>query len=229
MMLNSPILKNAWKDAIPALEEYSSSHEDFYMAGFKLQEMKQVVPSLLEGISEGVNRIRDIVNGLKDYARQDKIVCLDENVNINQVVEKAVSLLSSMIKSSALNFKLDLDPDIKELKGNFQRFEQIVINLVQNACQVLEDSGSGFLLIRTEMENGWVALIVEDDGKGIPNEDMPYVSDPFFSSKRDSGGTGLGLAIVKVIVNEFGGQMEIKSQEGSGTKVKVVLPVAEDK
>jgi signal transduction histidine kinase len=199
------------------------------MAGFKLQEMKQVVPSLLEGISEGVNRIRDIVNGLKDYARQDKIVCLDENVNINQVVEKAVSLLSSMIKSSALNFKLDLDPDIKELKGNFQRFEQIVINLVQNACQVLEDSGSGFLLIRTEMENGWVALIVEDDGKGIPNEDMPYVSDPFFSSKRDSGGTGLGLAIVKVIVNEFGGQMEIKSQEGSGTKVKVVLPVAEDK
>lgn len=223
IMLNTPILKDVWQGALPVLDEHYERNKQFLLAGLQYPEMKEMIPSLFEGIIDGVDRIRNIVSGLKDYARPDEVVRLDEDVDLNRVVEKSLSLLSSMIKKSTFNFKLELAPDMRMIKGNFQRIEQIIINLVQNACQALPNPHCG-LSISTKIEDGQAVVLIEDGGKGISEKDLPHVSDPFFSTKRESGGTGLGLAIVSGIVKELKGNMKIDSEEGRGSVVRISFP-----
>jgi signal transduction histidine kinase len=224
IMLNASILKNAWDNALPVLSEYCEEKE-VCIPGIRYPEIKDMIPSLLEGISEGADRIRDIVNGLKGYSRRDSALHIDESVNLNKVVESALSLLSGMIKKSTLDFKLDLDPEIEMVKGNFQRIEQVVINLAQNACQALPDPYRE-IAIRTGMEEGLAVLLVEDAGAGIQEKDLSHVYEPFFTTKNDSGGTGLGLAIVSGIVKDLKGDIQISPRSGGGTIVKVFFPVS---
>jgi len=147
-------------------------------------------------------------------------------VNLNNVIHSALSLLSSMVRKSTDRFALDLEKDLPPVKGNFQRLEQVVINLVQNACQALPDRKKGIRVsTRWDEANGSVVLEVQDEGVGIPPENLSRITDPFFSTRHDSGGVGLGLAISSRIIKEQGGRMNFASEPGTGTKAEVFLPV----
>ena len=223
IMLNTPLLLDAWNAAQPILEAYYEENGDFVLGGMPFSQMKENIPRLFSGITEGSGRIKQIVNDLRDYVRQETSD-LSQQVDLNAVIGSALSLLSNMVKQSTDCFSFQADEHLPLIKGNFQRLEQVVINLVQNACQALQDRSKGITL--STLRNGdCVFLRVEDEGVGIAPEHLLRITDPFFSTKHDSGGVGLGLAISSTIVKQHGGTLNFVSEPGKGTTAEVILPV----
>jgi len=229
IMLNSPILKEAWENAVPILEKYYQENGDFVIGGLNYTEMRTSIPTLFTGISDGAKRIQRIVDELKNYVR-DNTTDLDQTVDINDVLKSSVSLLANMIKNPTNRFSVRYGSDLPPVKGNFQRLEQVMINLIQNACQALPDSQHGiFVAVSLDQGESKIVLEVRDEGVGIPRDTLMNVTDPFFTTKHDSGGVGLGLSISSKIVEEHGGSMHFTSEFGAGTTVEIRLPfVRED-
>jgi signal transduction histidine kinase len=174
---------------------------------------------------ESARRIDAIVQGLKDFARQDR-ADMSQIVNLNLVVKSSLILLENMLKKATNRLTVDLSPRLPAFHGNAQRVEQVVVNLVQNSCQALEDRNQS-IVISTDYEEGRAAavLTVSDQGRGIPAEDLEQIFDPFFTTKREEGGTGLGLSVTSTIVKEHRGELEIRSEPGMGTTARVLFPV----
>jgi PAS domain S-box-containing protein len=225
IMLNSPILKEAWENALPILQKYYEENGDFIIGGMNYSEMRENIPTLFSGISDGAKRIKQIVDDLKNYVR-DNTADLTQLVDINKVLKSAVSLLSNMIKKSTNKFSIEYGKNLPQLRGNFQRLEQVMINLVQNACQALPDAQKGiFITIQFDRKASNIVIKVRDEGMGIPPETLLNITDPFFTTKQHSGGVGLGLSISSKIVEEHGGTLNFKSEIGAGTTAEITLPV----
>ena len=108
--------------------------------------------------------------------------------------------------------------------GNFNQLQQVVFNLITNACHAM--TGGGSLTIKTEKFKGGGCLTVQDTGYGIPSAYMKKIFDPFFTTKEKGAGTGLGLAVVYWITSDHGGHVEVKTQEKDGTTFLIYLPLA---
>ncbi|MGD9175600.1 MAG: 7TM diverse intracellular signaling domain-containing protein, partial [Desulfobacterales bacterium] len=225
IMLNSPILKDAWKNAMPILERYYEENGDFLLGGMPFTQMRDNIPALFTGISDGSRRIKRIVDDLKNYVRNDT-ADLTQAVDINAVIKSAVSLLTNMIKNTTHNFSIETGKDLPVLKGNFQRLEQVMINLIQNACQALPDSSKGISISTGyDQENSNIVVSIRDEGVGIAPETLMLMMDPFFTTKQNTGGVGLGLSISSRIVEEHGGTLRFSSDPGAGTTATITLPL----
>lgn len=224
-MLNTPLLSEAWKGAMPILDEYFERNGDFVIGGMKYTEMRDNIPILFSGISDGAKRIKQIVEDLKDFVRRDASD-MTQSVDMNAVLRSAISLLSNTIMKSTNHFSVTYGNNLPVLKGNFQRFEQVMINLIQNACQALPDNQKAiFVSTSYDEKKPSIVVEVEDEGAGIPSEMLSHITDPFYTTKSDSGGLGLGLSISSRIVREYGGTLTFTSEPGKGTKAEIVLPV----
>jgi PAS domain S-box-containing protein len=225
IMLNTPILLESWESVQPILEQYYNNNGDFVMGGLNYSEMREHIPVLFSGIVEGSQRIKNIVQELRDFARQYPAEVKD-NVKMNDIVNSSLTLLSNMIKKSTDYFHVQYGTDLPPLKGNFQRLEQVLINLIQNSCQALPDRNRA-IYVSTSFDKNQDSIVVQvkDEGVGIHPEMLKHIMDPFFTTKRDSGGTGLGLSISANIVNEHGGKIIITSEKDKGTVVSVILPL----
>jgi len=224
IILNSDNLRDVWKDLQPRLDRQRDEHGDFQVAGLPYGEVREEMARLIDGIGDGAKRIRAIVQGLKDFARQEP-GDLEQLVDVNEVLRAATLILSNLIRKSTDRFVYDLRPDIPKVKGNFQKIEQVMINLITNACQALTARAQTITAV-TRASGGCVSTVIRDEGVGILAENMKHIMDPFFTTKRDCGGTGLGLSISYSIVKEHGGDLRIESTPGKGTVVEAVFPVA---
>jgi polar amino acid transport system substrate-binding protein len=225
IMLNTPLLLDAWESSKPILEEYYQKNGDFIIGGMKYTEMRENMPVLVSGILDGSKRIKQIVEDLRDFVRRDASD-MTQSVDLNAVIKSAVTLLSNMIMKSTQKFSIEYTSDLPRLKGNFQRFEQVIINLIQNACQALPDPQKG-IYVSTDYDpkKGCLIVRVADQGMGIPPEMLPHITEPFMTTKRDSGGLGLGLSISSRIVKEHGGTLTFTSEPGKGTTAEIILPI----
>jgi PAS domain S-box-containing protein len=224
VMLNAPLLMEAWENAMPILEEYYKENGDFILGGMKYTEMRENIPKLFSGMLGGANRIKQIVDDLKNYIKKDT-ADLTQSVDINAVLKSAISLVSNMIKKSTNHFLVTYGMNLPMLRGNFQRLEQVMINLIQNACQALLNTEKGISISTSfdkKMNN--IIIRIEDEGTGIPPETLPHITDPFFTTRQGSEGVGLGLSISSTIVEEHGGTMRFISEVGRGTTAEIVFP-----
>lgn len=221
---NAPILAHIWEDAMPILKHHQAENGDFSLVSLPLEKAAEAVPKLLSGISHGAKRINNIVGNLKDFARQNQSGEFNP-VNINAVLESAVTLLSNEINKRTKNFSVEYGADLPTFLGDFQKIEQVVINLITNACQALPDTEK-CVRVKTDYDAdlAMVRLTVADDGEGILPEDLPKIMDPFFTTKRESGGTGLGLSVSYSIIEEHGGKLKFSSIKRQGTTAIISLP-----
>jgi signal transduction histidine kinase len=223
--INAPMLNKAWESIIPILEDYYGHNGDFMVGGIPYTTMRERVPQLLAGVSDGSRRIKKIVSDLKHFARPDSAVSF-EPLDINSAVKSSLTLVSNLLKKSTNHFKVEYGQDIPKIKGNLQHLEQVIINLVQNACQSLSDKDKEIRVSTTYREKAETILIeVRDQGVGIPAESLPRIMDPFFTTKRSSGGTGLGLSVSFSIIERHSGTLTAASEEGKGTTFTIALPV----
>lgn len=226
ILLNSNNISDVWRDVIPILDKKLKDKGDFSIAGLPYSEIRDDVPPLITGIAEGAERIRRIVQSLKDFARKDS-GDLDNSVNINTIIETSVLILNNLIKRSTHHFIVEYYQGTAEVKGNFQQIEQVIINLITNACQALTDPSQAIAVIIYINDLGKFIIEIKDEGRGIAPEHINHILDPFFTTKRDSGGTGLGLSISYNIVKDHHGDLQFESQPGHGTTARVILPVYE--
>lgn len=225
IMLNAPLLKEAWQHVLPILDEYYEENKDFMIGGMRYLEMRDRIPRLLSGITDGSKRIQQIIEDLRDFVRRDASD-MNQSVDVNGVLRSAISLLSNMITKSTSHFSMRYGEKLPTLKGNSHRLEQVIINLIQNACQALPDIRRGLSLSTSYNEKMHSIVVkVQDEGIGIPPEVLPHITDPFFTTKSDSGGIGLGLSISSRIVKEHGGTLTFTSELGKGTTTEIILPV----
>ena len=226
ILLDIPVLKRAHHDAARILQEYFEEHGDFPLGGIPYSEMREEIPRILDGMQEGAKRIKRIVHDLKDFARRDDAGD-QELIDLNLVAQTALRLVDPTIRKATGNLVTEFGAGLPRFLGNTQRIEQVVLNLVLNACQALPDRDHGIrIATRLAAETGRLELRVEDEGTGIAPEHLSRLTDPFFTTKRDSGGTGLGLSVSAGIVKEHGGSMVFESTPGAGTSVTLTFPVA---
>ena len=110
-----------------------------------------------------------------------------------------------------------------------QRLEQVVINLIHNSCEALRSKDEAVRIsTRFGTSPNSVQIIVRDEGRGIADEHLHQITDPFFTTKRNLGGTGLGLSISAGIVKEHGGILQFYSKPGKGTTAVVSFPPIEE-
>jgi len=228
ILLNMPILKAAFVDALEILDWYRDDlGRDFSLAGLPYSRMRDELPRMLDEMHAGGRRIKHIVADLKDFARREDAPRQDP-VDLNAVAEAAVRLVDTSIKKATQRFTLHLAPRLPKVRGNGQRVEQVIVNLLLNACQALPDALHGIELVtRLDADRCEVTLQVIDEGVGIPPEHLPRLTDPFFTTKRETGGTGLGLSVSAGIVKEHGGRLEFSSALGAGTTATLALPAME--
>ncbi len=225
IMLNAKILSRVWDDITPILEEHYKSQGDFTLAGMPYTKAHSRIAQLIAGISEGAERIQKIVQNLKDFARQDR-GDLDQPVDINAVIRSAVLIVSNLIKKSTDRFSVEYGENLPRIRGNFQQLEQVIINLITNSCQALPNKERGIIVSTSfDRDSKHIIVKVQDEGIGIPSENLKHILDPFFTTKRDSGGTGLGLSVSYSIVKNHSGDLNFTSESGKGTTAIIRLPV----
>ena len=229
VMMGAQLLEKTWPDMRIILDSYYEREGDFLVGGVNYSELKKVMGEHYRGIVESARRIDSIVQGLKDFARQDR-ADMTQIVNLNLVVRSSLILLDSMVKRATDRLIVELSPRIPPIHGNAQRLEQIVVNLVQNACQALSERSQEIAISTSyDEQRQRVVLQVRDQGEGICPEDLAKICDPFFTTKREAGGTGLGLSVTSTIIKDHHGELEFHSDPGTGTTVLVFFPVDPDR
>lgn len=188
-------------------------------------------------ISEQTARITRIIQRLLDFTRSKVGASELQPVSLNELALIAMELLQGKLTSANVRHTLRREDGLPLVKGNPDRLQQVLLNLILNAIQAMPDGGS--LVVETravtrrrpgleaEPEHQYTVVEITDSGIGIPPEKREKIFEPFYTSRPDDGGTGLGLAVCHGIVKEHDGWIEIRDALESGTVFAVHLPVSE--
>ncbi|MCP4603128.1 MAG: PAS domain S-box protein [Proteobacteria bacterium] len=224
---NLPILRKYIEAIRPLLEQHLEKEPDLKILNMKYELFLEDVYKLLENMEHGSQRITGIVSDLKNYIRSDE--AKDFKIEgIGAVINQVMTLVGKQVRKMVKRFDVDIAEDLKPCKMNPGKIEQVLINLVINAGQAADKEDSWVRLAARPAENDdkLIEILVEDNGAGIPKENLDQVFEPFFTSKSREAGTGLGLSISHQIVEEHGGTIEVESELGKWTCFAIRLPVA---
>ena len=225
ILLEIPTLKRVHSDTARILERYYRENGDFVCGGLPYSRMREEIPRSLEKIQDAGKRIKRIVDDLKDFSRHGESTG-NESVDLNHMVQAAVRLVEPTIRKATGCFLVDYGPELPKICGNGPRIEQVLVNLILNACQALPDSKRCVeLTTGYDSQRQSVFFRLRDEGSGIAPENLTRLTDPFFTTKRERGGTGLGLSVSAAIVKEHSGTLEFQSTPGLETIVTLRLPV----
>ncbi|RMB60519.1 sensor histidine kinase [Dokdonia sinensis] len=181
------------------------------------------VQELLKGIEEGAHRTSEIVKGLRNFSRLDQNVV--KNTNINEGLESTLAILHSSFKDRVTVVKdYGNIPEITCLPGEIN---QVFMNILSNAIQAIE--GTGSIFITTESNGDDVLIKIRDTGSGMPEAVKQKIFEPFFTTKDVGKGTGLGLSISYGIVKKHKGSISVISEIGQGTTFHIQLPIKQEK
>jgi signal transduction histidine kinase len=170
-------------------------------------------------IKKECRRLGGLLTELLDFARprEPRFRRLD----VAASVEDAVRLARSSLATSNVRIETALTGNLPAVECDEEQIKQVLLNLLMNAVQAMPDGGR--VDVSASQEGGHVALIVADDGPGIPEEMRARIFDPFFTTRE--AGTGLGLAVVQQIVTQHGGQIDVEQNGAQGARFVVRIPI----
>jgi two-component system NtrC family sensor kinase len=175
----------------------------------------------LDLVIRETTRVRDIVRGLLDFARESP--SRRQPLDINVAVRQMLTLLRSQKEFKGVRIVEELTEPLPKVNGDQNQLQQVLLNLALNACEAMPNGG--ILAIRTKARDSEVIVEVADTGSGIPKEHLDMIFDPFFTTKPVGKGTGLGLSVSYGIMQQHGGTIEVASEEGKGSTFTIVLPI----
>ncbi len=188
---------------------------------------------LLDELDSSTNTFKDLFEVKEAAARCQRIIkdLLDfssvgadsktKKIDINEMVSKTLPLLKMAMRS--LNSELILHPQPLWVECNPQLLQQVIFNLVNNACQAMGEGGK--LTVLTAQANDNVEIIVRDTGSGIPEDIKAFIFDPFFTTKEEGKGTGLGLSMSQSVIERYGGSLRLNENYSDGTEFIINLPM----
>lgn len=180
------------------------------------------VTKYLSLADEAVERISSVVDKLLNFSRQGAQQRTE--MNLNEVIEKVLALMSYRLDKGGISVVKELDPSLPSIHADPQLIGQVVMNMLINSYDSIQDGGEIRISTRrTEGQN--VCMVIADTGCGIAEEHLDKIFDPFFTTKEDGQGTGLGLSVSLGIVEAHGGTITVQSKVGVGTTFQVRLPI----
>jgi PAS domain S-box-containing protein len=204
----------------------------------KMEEIEQVwqtmkmnfvcedIEDLFTESKEGLDRVTNIIQNLRDFSRIDQAEDFDE-YDLNSGIEATLIVAKNEIKYDS-EIKTELCDSLL-VRCNSGQVNQVFLNILVNASQAiksLEREEKGIIEIKTYTEDGWAVCVISDNGPGIPQEVLSKIFDPFFTTKPAGKGTGLGLSVsYDIIVNKHKGLIQVESEVGKGTKFYIKLPL----
>ena len=187
---------------------------------FDLDFVRSDLPSLLTESREGIERVRKIVQDLKDFSRSDRG---DQwvSVDLHRGLESTLNIVWNELKYKAQVVREYGDlPPVECLPSELN---QVFMNILVNAGQAIPEQG--MITVSTGCDANHVWIAIGDDGEGIAEEFLPRIFDPFFTTKAVGSGTGLGLSISYGIVAKHHGKIDVTSAPGHGTLFRIELPI----
>jgi len=212
----------------PIPPELSAEAKDL-IKNMNLDYLMEQIPRAIEQSIEGVGRISDIVQAMKEFSHPGPAekTCVD----LNQCIRSTVTVSRNEWKYVA-DLEMDLANDLPQVSCLPSEFNQVILNLIVNASHAIADAvgdgaeRKGTITVSTRQDGAWVVVRVADTGSGIPEEIRERIFDPFFTTKEIGRGTGQGLAIARnVVVDKHGGTLAVESEVGKGTTFTIRLPI----
>lgn len=179
------------------------------------------VKDYAQRIQKQIDRQSKTVNELLDFGKPDDGVF--ETIDINELICNVLDFSRPLLDKSNIDVEIRLQDNLPPVVGSAEKLQQVFLNLIVNAVQAMP--GCGLLKISSHVTGEQVVVSIEDNGKGIPEDDLPHIFEPFYTTK--DGGSGLGLAISRQIIGIHGGKITARSVQGEGTNMTVCLPVKE--
>jgi two-component system NtrC family sensor kinase len=183
--------------------------------------LKKEYLSDLSEIDKASERCQDIIQGLKEFSHGSQNATHLKKISLNDAVNKTLPFLKAALRHH--NLQLELSKSNIEIFADPQILQQIVFNLVINACQSLSEPG--IVTVRTSKKGDYGILEVEDNGPGIPLDIQDKIFEPFFTTKKDGEGTGLGLSFCKSMLEKMNGDISFKTKLGEGTEFAAKIPM----
>jgi two-component system NtrC family sensor kinase len=167
-------------------------------------------------------RCKQITQGLLQLAHPQKGE--KTSTDINMVVNESLKIAQFHLKSHNINLITDFQPDLPPIIADKNQLQQVFLNLVINAKDALDRGGT--IRIKTQVKAQWVVIRFEDNGCGMPAEDLEKAFLPLYTTKQEGKGSGLGLSISQSIIEDHRGFIEAKSRPGKGTTFVIRFPSA---
>jgi len=230
LTFNLPILREYLNALSPHLQRAQEQNPHLDILGMSLDEFLEDTHDLLDNMEHGADRIKGIVQDLRGYVQSHRATT-QSLVDIEMVIQGALRLIGKQVREQAASLEQDIASDLPKIWLYPGRIEQILINLLLNAAQVLQSQEKGKITIRARYaphSEKWIFLEVEDNGHGIPKEQLDSIFAPFFTTKGRETNMGLGLAISRRLAEEHGGTLSVSSVEGQGSCFTIQLPVTEE-
>jgi signal transduction histidine kinase len=204
------------KERLAHAERLSSLGE---MAAGISHEIRNPLGIIRSSIVEEATRLNRIITDFINYAKPrtpNIALC-----RVEEVVDKNVTFLEAQNKERGYVVKKNFQNHLPEIMADSAMLYQSFLNILINAMQSMPDGGR--ILVEVSSNDHWLTVHFDDEGQGIPSENLAKIWDPFFTTKEQ--GTGLGLGIVKNIVESHGGSIQIVNRPVRGTRVTIELPV----
>jgi PAS domain S-box-containing protein len=183
--------------------------------------LREDIPSLMSESKEGIRRIKEIVQSLKDFSHVG-VVDQWQLADLHEGLNSTLNIVWNELK-----YKADIRKEygeIPEIECLPMQINQVFMNLLLNAAQAISQRGT--ITIRTGYKDETVWIEITDTGCGIPPENINRIFDPFFTTKPVGKGTGLGLSLAYGIIEKHGGKIEVSSTPGFGSSFRIWLPIS---
>ena len=233
---NITTLRNHIDDLFVLITSYISSEKEFPAATathfenlrdkLDVEYLKKDITAIFKESTEGITKVKKIVQDLKDFSRIDSIENWTPS-NIHQGIDSALNIAANEIKYSAEVIKEF--GEIPYVECILSQLNQVFLNLIINAAHALNKEKIGTIRIKTGTIDNLVWIEFRDNGCGIPSENLTKIFDPFFTTKPIGIGTGLGLSISYGIVQKHGGNITVTSKLQEGTCFRIELPIYHEK
>jgi two-component system, cell cycle sensor histidine kinase and response regulator CckA len=174
---------------------------------------------ILDSATQGVERIKKIIDSTLDYVRANKSTGLMED--LNQIIHSTMPLIQVSSVKKDIEIKLNLQDKLPLIKADSKQLQQVLINILSNAIESINSKGQ--IEVKTYAHSGSLYLIISDSGEGINIESIKHIFEPFYTKKAT--GTGLGLSVVKQILDSHGAAISVQSEVNKGTSFTIQFPI----
>ena len=187
-------------------------------------------PSTIASLSEEVDLLSRLVDDLQELALADagELKLNRQSEDITQLIQQAVKAVQTKVLAKGLEINVDITANLSSVNIDYQRISQVLRNLLENAIKHTPNGGK--ITVSAVQQESFIRVNVEDDGEGIPAEDLPNMFERFYrvdkSRTRHAGGSGLGLTIAKRLVESHGGTISVQSELGKGSCFSFTLPAS---
>ena len=220
--------KNLMGDGFSSENDIANKFSELDIAFAEMEQNEEIeeFDELATDTIYGLDQISEITQNLKEFSRLDQAE--SDDVNLNDNIERTLKLAKNLLKD---HITVDLSlGQIPLIKCNPSKINQVLLNLITNACYAIEasDKEIGKLTISSDFDGERVNISIKDNGVGIAQSVGKKMFDPFYTTKGVGQGIGLGLSIsYKIIVKEHKGKISVRTREGVGTKITISLRAAE--